>query len=237
VSLPVSEAGAAGAVRRGWPEQTYPIPGWLTVDWPSAADVLPADLRPHRGTRFGPLDEVRCRRNDHPVPELSIEPLTFTNANALQRALRRIAATGPGAWLFARVLYRIDRPVFRATRGRHTFASLLSGIPVVMITTTGARSGRPRTVPVLGLPTADGFAVIASNFGQRRHPGWYHNLRAHPEGSLTVDGQSHRFRAVEAEGDRRREIWEQGLRVYPGWSQYERRASNRRIAVFVLERA
>lgn len=146
-----------------------------------------------------------------------------------------MAASGPGAWLFARVLYRIDRPVYRWTRGRYTFASLLSGIPVVMITTTGARSGRPRNVPVLGLPTPDGLAVIASNFGQRRHPGWYFNLRANPQGSITVDGRTRRFRAVEVEGERRRSIWTEGLRVYPGWSQYERRASNRQIAVFVLE--
>lgn len=169
------------------------------------------------------------------MAERSFERLTFENANALQRTLRRVAASGPGAWLFARVLYRIDRPVYRLTRGRHTFASLLSGIPVVMITTVGARSGQRRTVPVLGIPTADGLAVIASNFGQRRHPGWYFNLRANPEGVVAVDGRSRRFRAVLAEGERRREIWAEGLRVYPGWSQYERRASNRQIAVFVLE--
>jgi len=137
--------------------------------------------------------------------------------------------------VFARAAPRIDRPLYRLTRGRHTFASLLSGIPVVLLTTTGARSGRPRTVPVLGLPTADGIAVIASNFGQRRHPGWYYNLRAKPEGTAAVNGRAHRFRAVEAEGERRQRIWDQGLRVYPGWSQYERRASHRQIAVFVLE--
>ncbi len=165
----------------------------------------------------------------------SVDPFTFERANALQKALRRVAGSGPGAWLFARVLHRIDRPVYRVTRGRHTFASLLSGIPVVMLTTTGARSGRPRTVPVLGLPTTEGLAVIASNFGRHRHPAWYHNLRANPEGSVAVDGQSRRIRAVEAGGDSRRRIWEEGLRVYPGWSQYERRAEHRRIAVFVLD--
>jgi deazaflavin-dependent oxidoreductase (nitroreductase family) len=169
------------------------------------------------------------------MAEPSIDPFTFENANAVQRAIRRLAASGPGAWVFARVLYRIDRPLYRVTRGRHTFASLLSGIPVVMITTTGARSGQPRTVPVLGLPTDDGLAVIASNFGQRRHPGWYFNLRANPEGSLRLDGRSRRFRAVEVDDERRQQIWAQGLRVYPGWSQYERRASNRQIAVFLLE--
>lgn len=173
--------------------------------------------------------------SDTSGPPLAIDRFTFDRANRFQRELRRVAASGPGAWLFARVLHRIDRPVYRLTRGRHTFASLVSGIPVVMLTTTGARSGQQRSVPVLGLPTAEGLAVIASNFGQHRHPGWYHNLRANPEGSVTVDGQSRRFRAVEAEGERRRQIWEEGLRVYPGWAQYERRATNRRIAVFVLD--
>lgn len=188
-----------------------------------------------RGRRSEVASRWLAGRDNRPVAESPSEPVTFENANTVQRGLRRVAASGPGGWLFARVLYRIDRPVYRLTRGRHTLASLLAGIPVVMITTTGARSGRPRTVPVLGLPTPDGFAVIASNFGQRRHPGWYFNLRANPEGSLAVDGRSRRFRAVELEGERRREIWAQGLRVYPGWSQYERRASNRQIAVFVLE--
>jgi deazaflavin-dependent oxidoreductase (nitroreductase family) len=169
------------------------------------------------------------------MADASTEPVTFERANAVQRALRRVAGSGPGAWLFARILYRIDRPVYRITRGRHTFASLLSGIPVVMITTTGARSGQPRTVPVLGLPTDGGLAVIASNFGQHRQPGWYYNLRANPEGAVAIDGRSRHFRAVEVEGDRRSQIWEEGLHVYPGWSQYERRASHRRIAVFVLE--
>jgi deazaflavin-dependent oxidoreductase (nitroreductase family) len=163
------------------------------------------------------------------------EALTYARASPLQRLLRRFAATGPGSWLFARLLHRIDRPVYRITRGRYTFASLLSGLPVVMLTTIGARSGRPRSVPVLGLPTADGLAVIASNYGQHHHPAWYHNLRANPEGEVTVDGTTHRFRAAEATGDQRERIWQEGLKVYPGWSSYERRASNRRIAVFVLD--
>src|SRR3954470_21652690 len=105
------------------------------------------------------------------------EPLTYASANAAQRAIRRFASGGPGSWLFARLARRLDRPVYKVTRGRHTLASLISGIPVVMLTTTGAKSGEQRTVPVLGLPTPAGTAVVASNFGQRRHPAWYHNLR------------------------------------------------------------
>jgi deazaflavin-dependent oxidoreductase (nitroreductase family) len=163
------------------------------------------------------------------------EPIAYDQANLLQKFLRAFAASGPGSWLFARVLHRIDRPVHRLTRGRYTFASLLSGIPVVMLTTTGAKSGQPRTVPVLGIPWRGGVAIIASNFGQHRHPAWYHNLRARPDAEVVVDGVRRPVRAVEADGERRAEIWTEGLRVYPGFGQYERRASHRRISVFVLE--
>jgi deazaflavin-dependent oxidoreductase (nitroreductase family) len=159
---------------------------------------------------------------------------SYAEANPFQRLLRSFAASGPGSWLFARVLHHIDRPVYRLTGGRHTFASLVSGLPVAMVTTTGARSGLPRAVPVLGLPTPEGLAVIASNYGQERHPAWYYNLRSDPTGEVAFAGSRRRFRAVEAHGAERERIWEQGLRVYPGWSQYERRASHRRIAIFVL---
>jgi deazaflavin-dependent oxidoreductase (nitroreductase family) len=160
--------------------------------------------------------------------------LTYEDANAVQRSIRRFASSGPGSWVFARVAHRLDRPIYRATRGRHTLASLISGIPVVMLTTTGAKSGAQRTTPVLGIPTADGIAVIASNFGQRRHPGWYYNLRANPNGEYSVRGERQRFRAAPAEGEQRERIWQEGLRVYPGFSQYEQRASHRDITVFVL---
>jgi deazaflavin-dependent oxidoreductase (nitroreductase family) len=164
-------------------------------------------------------------------------PLAFDQANAVQRALRRLAASGPGSWLFARIMHHVDRPVHRLTRGRFTFASLVSGLPVLMLTTTGAKSGQPRTVPVVGIPTQNDLAVIASNFGQYRHPAWYHNLRAHPEAEIVVQGQRRRVRAREADPERREQIWQEGLRVYPGFGQYERRASHRRISVFVLEPA
>jgi deazaflavin-dependent oxidoreductase (nitroreductase family) len=158
----------------------------------------------------------------------------YANANALQKTVRRFAASGPGSWLFARVLHHIDRPIYRLSGGRHTLASLLSGLPVVMLTTTGARSGVSRSVPVLGFPTDEGLVVIASNYGQDKHPAWYYNLRANPEGEVEVAGASRPFHAVEIEGEQRDRIWQEGLKVYPGWSTYERRASQRRIAVFIL---
>ena len=163
------------------------------------------------------------------------EPLTFADANALQKSVRRFASSGPGSKLFARVAHKIDRPVFRWSKGKRTFGSMITGLPVVMLTTTGAKSGQQRTVPVLGLPVDGKLAVIASNFGQRKQPGWYYNLRANPEGELSVDGRSMRFRAVAATGELRERIWNPGLEIYPGFDQYAARASHRHINVFVLE--
>jgi len=165
------------------------------------------------------------------------EPIVYDRANRFHKIVRRFAASGPGSWLFARIAHHLDRPVNRLTRGRHTLGSAITGLPVVMLTTTGARSGQRRTVPVLGIPFSVGVAVIASNFGQRNQPAWYYNLRAHPDAQVVIDGIRRPVRALEADGDRRAEIWREGLRVYPGFSQYERRASHRRISVFVLEPA
>ena len=162
---------------------------------------------------------------------------TYAQATPVQRRLRGLVANGPGAWLGIRLLQRVDEPALRLTRGRSTLSSLLTGLPVVWLTTTGARSGRSRTVPILGFSSAEGLAVIASNFGQARHPAWYHNLRAHPEAEVVVAGRRQRVRAVEVRGERRERIWREGLEIYPGWAAYERRASERRIAVLVLEEA
>jgi deazaflavin-dependent oxidoreductase (nitroreductase family) len=161
--------------------------------------------------------------------------MSYADANFLQRLMRRFASSGIGSWLFAKTAHHIDRPVFKLSKGRRTFGSMITGLPIVMVTTTGAKTGKLRTVPVLGLPTDGGIAVIASNFGQHNNPGWYYNLRKDPDGELSVNGERRAFRAVEATGERRAQIWQTGLRVYPGWTQYEKRASHRDITVFVLE--
>jgi deazaflavin-dependent oxidoreductase (nitroreductase family) len=168
---------------------------------------------------------------------MSGDPFAFERANAVQRGMRRLAASGPGSWFFARVLHHVDRPLFRLTRGRATFGSLVSGLPVVMLTTTGARSGKPRTVPVLGLPTADGLAVIGSNWGRPGPPAWDRNLRAQPAASVAIGRHRRPVRAVEADGERRERIWRAGLAIYPGFSQYAARAAGRHFSIYVLEQA
>ena len=161
----------------------------------------------------------------------------WAEANAGQRAIRRFAASGPGSWLFSRTLDHLDRFTFRVTKGKHMASSLLSALPVAMVTTTGARSGERRTVPLLAMPTADGLAIIGSWYGNAKHPAWRHNLRKQPEGEIEVEGERWAFRAEEVEDERRERIWQEGLRTYPGFSAYAKRAAPRRISVFLLHRA
>ena len=109
-----------------------------------------------------------------------------------------LAASRLGAWIFARTLHPLDRLLLRLSRGRVSIPGVLTGLPVVMLTTIGAKSGKLRTVPVVGLSDGDKVVVIASNFGQARHPAWYYNLRAHPEATLELPGRTGRYLAREA---------------------------------------
>jgi deazaflavin-dependent oxidoreductase (nitroreductase family) len=105
---------------------------------------------------------------------------------------------------------------------------------VIILTTTGAKTGQQRTAPVVAVPDGANLVVVASNWGRRNAPGWYYNLRAHPTATVTVGGVSRRVRAHEAIGDERDRLWQRDLEFYPGRAAYERRAVNRRIPVVVL---
>ncbi len=150
--------------------------------------------------------------------------------NAFQRLMVRAAGTAPGARVFARTAHHADRVVYRATGGRATLASVASGIPVVMLTTTGRRSGRQITTPILAVPEGDGLVMVGSNFGQAQHPAWVHNLRADP--CAWVNGRE--VRAEEVEGPERERLLALATEVYPGFPAYVRRAAPRRIAVMRL---
>jgi len=160
--------------------------------------------------------------------------MRFDEANRLQRAVRRMAGTRPMAWFFARVLHHLDAPILRWTKGRSSVTSALSGLPIVELTTIGARTGQSRTMPILGVRDGDRLVLTASNYGQERNPSWYFNLIAHPECSVVFRGERLDMKAYEAEGEERERLWELDLTVYPAWASYARRAAHRRIPVMVL---
>ena len=144
--------------------------------------------------------------------------------NWARRFIRRTAATRPVSKLYARTLHHVDRRVYDATDGRTTFTSWAAGVPVVMLTTTGAKSGKRRTLPVLGFVEGDDVVVIASNFGQRHHPAWYHNLRANPRATIVLDGRTTEVEAGMVTGAEREPHFERAIATYPGFAAYSRRA-------------
>jgi hypothetical protein len=73
---------------------------------------------------------------------------SFGDAAQFHRGISKLAATAPVAWFFARTLHHLDRAVFRLTGRKHTFVGLAAGLPVLMLTTTGAKTGQRRTSPV-----------------------------------------------------------------------------------------
>lgn len=161
--------------------------------------------------------------------------MLFDEANAVQRFMRQMARTRGGAWMSARLLHRLVLPVMRRTGGRWSVTAAVSGLPVVELTTTGARTGRPRTMPIIGTPDADRFVLVASNYGSTRNPGWYFNLKAHPNCTVVVRGRRHEMEAYEAEGEQRERLWALDCSVYPARRQYAARTGGRRIPVMVLQ--
>jgi deazaflavin-dependent oxidoreductase (nitroreductase family) len=157
----------------------------------------------------------------------------FEKANLLQRLMRVSAAWKPVSWFYARTLHHIDRAVYKATKGRKTFAALVTGLPVCMLTTTGAKSGQPRTVPLLAIPERGDLIVIGSNYGQKDTPAWCANLRANPEVTMAFEGKRLDMVATEVHGAEREALYNRGIGIYPGWTVYKSRA-NRTIPVFRL---
>ena len=147
---------------------------------------------------------------------------------------QRISASRVGAAIFARVMHHLDRPVMRLSHGRFSPASMLSGIPTVMLTTVGRRSGQLRSVPLAGIPHGDEVVLIASNWGRSMHPAWYLNLRAQPKAQLLIGGCSRSYVAREASGAEREDYWRKAVEVYPGYAAYVQRTGGRKIPVMVL---
>ena len=87
-----------------------------------------------------------------------------------------------------------------------------------------------------GIPHPDGLALIASNWGGVKHPAWYHNLKANPEATVSVEGDIWHATARPATPRERDEIWAKGLELYPAWKNYEAWAGERHIEAVVLSR-
>jgi deazaflavin-dependent oxidoreductase (nitroreductase family) len=160
---------------------------------------------------------------------------TYRRARPLHRFMRRAAATRLMAKIYGVIQQPLDRLVYRLTRGRTTASSWLGGVKITMLTTTGAKSGQARTLPVLGLPEGDDMILIASNFGRPRNPSWYYNLRANPRATIVFDGVKREVEARELSGAERERCYLRGEEMYPGFIYYRTWAGDRQIPVLKLE--
>src|SRR3954452_16563177 len=109
------------------------------------------------------------------------------------------------------------------------------GSTILLLTTSGRRTGEPRTVPLIYAEGGGAYVVIASKGGAPEHPGWYRNLLAEPRVEVQIEDEVFPASARTAEGDERQRLWELAARQWPAYDDY-RKKTDREIPVVVLER-
>jgi deazaflavin-dependent oxidoreductase (nitroreductase family) len=124
-----------------------------------------------------------------------------------------------GEAVWRKMVAPIEARLMRATRGR---VRVSFATPTVVLTSTGARSGKRRDTPLTYFTDGDDVILIASNYGGERHPGWYHNLLAHPECELHIGPRGGRFVAREVEGTDRDRLYMLATRVTRNYAKYAR---------------
>jgi deazaflavin-dependent oxidoreductase (nitroreductase family) len=154
--------------------------------------------------------------------------------NPVERVLERFARSRAGGWFFIHVATPIDRRLLPLTNGR---LSISVGQPVLLLTARGARSGEPRTTPLLYLEDGENLVVVASNAGSRKHPAWFHNVRANPEVDLVHRRGKGRYVAHVSDGAERERLWPEVVDLYAGYTDYQQRAGDREIQIVVLRPA
>jgi F420H(2)-dependent quinone reductase len=110
-----------------------------------------------------------------------------------------------------------------------------TGLPVIVLTTLGAKSGKLRKTALMRVEHDGVYAVVASRGGAPEHPQWYWNLVAHPEVELQDETEKHDYRAREVFGDEKALWWERSVAAYPPYADYQAK-TDRQIPVFLLER-
>ena len=114
---------------------------------------------------------------------------------------------------------KLNTPVYRLSRGR--IGGRVGQAPVLLLTTTGRKSGQRRTAPVVYLRDGERFVVINTNAGNAKVPAWSLNLAADPEAEVEVGRRRLRVRARVAEGEERAELWRKHIDQYAGFDEYD----------------
>ncbi|GAA1432288.1 nitroreductase/quinone reductase family protein [Streptomyces thermospinosisporus] len=158
-----------------------------------------------------------------------------SRAGRLLRGVQRVSATRAFARLAPPVLPAVDRGLHRLTGGKVLLSTWL--LPCVVLTSTGARSGRARRTPLACMPEEDGrsWILVGSNFGRPGHPAWTHNLLAHPDAVISRRGEDVPVTARLLEREERVAAWRAVLEFWPPYAAYQARVA-REIRLFRLRR-
>jgi deazaflavin-dependent oxidoreductase (nitroreductase family) len=127
---------------------------------------------------------------------------------------------------------KLNVPLYRLSGGR--VGGKVGRAPVLLLTTTGRKSGEPRTAPIVYLADGEDVVVINTNAGNARIPAWSLNLKANPEAEVEIGGERRKVRARVAEGEERAELWRKHNEQYSGFDVYKEKL-DREISVIVLE--
>ena len=127
----------------------------------------------------------------------------------------------------------VDRPLMRLSRGR---LALTFGMPTLLLTTIGRRSGEPRSTPLLYFRYEDSLAVIGTRFGSPQQPHWYLNIRKTPEATVLLGGEEFKVSAHDANPAEREKLWALATRAYGGFEKYKARIVAREIPIVILSR-
>ena len=153
-----------------------------------------------------------------------------------RRLLLAVASAKPFTWFVANVYAPLDGWVYRRSNGRFSLSHLgrRPALQTLLLTTTGRKSGQPRSTPVLYLDHDGSLVVVGSNFGRDSHPSWTTNLIANPDATALVHEAPREVRARLATEDEKQALWPRLLEIYPPWQAYTGR-TDRSFRAFFLD--
>ena len=154
--------------------------------------------------------------------------------STLARLVVRFGATALGSWTI-RTLMPLDRKLLVRSNGRFTLLGPI-GAPVLLLETTGRKSGQTRVSPLLFARDADSIVVVGSNFGQQHHPAWTGNLIKNPRATVVHGGQTMLVDAQFLSDEEKAEVWPRLTKVWPTYDHYTTK-TDRNLRVFRLTRS
>ena len=137
----------------------------------------------------------------------------------------------PPRW-FMRIYTKVNVWVYRLSKGK--FMNRLLGKPICLVTMTGAKSNKKRTIPLMYVPYENSFVLVASQGGLPKNPSWFYNLKKHPEITIEYGGVKYFLVARQLDKEERAKVWPTCLAYWPDYAVYQQRTT-REIPVFLCE--